>query len=119
MEQYDYVFVLDADVEFEEAVTLMDVAADLVAVQHPDYPRFSKGFCETPKDKQKLCSFPYERNSESAAYVPAEFDKLPVQDYANWYYLQSSFWGGKTKFVKPAIIAIAEAIQKDLDKDLR
>lgn len=61
----DYFFFLDADVRFNEPVALVDVGADLVAVEHPMYPRFHFGWC-VPGDRSTsgFCIYPYDRNEK-------------------------------------------------------
>ena len=43
MERVDFAYVLTDDVEFKRDVTLMEIAGELVAPSHPDYPRDEYG----------------------------------------------------------------------------
>ena len=41
----DYFYFMDGDVRFNEDVLLGDVSGDMVAVEHPMYPRHDTGWC--------------------------------------------------------------------------
>lgn len=124
----DYFFFLDGDVRFNEDVPLSDVAADLTAVEHPFYPRYVMGFC-TPDNKagRGFCGYPYDRNPKSQIQIPEGSGKyfVKIDDpkakpngyyyivRANSWYIQSAFWGGKSKFVVPMLEDLAARVNID------
>jgi len=115
----DYFYFMDGDVRFQEHVLLADVAGDLVAVEHPMYPRHDWGWCV--HGKQTMCEYPYERKPTSTAFIPDRYGKFK-KSYrngentfsANSYYLQSAFWGGKSTFLIPAL----KDLKKQVDTDV-
>jgi hypothetical protein len=117
MKEADYFFFLDADVRFMEPVQLVDIGADLMGVEHPMYPRYDFGWCK-PQDPNTrgFCQFPYERKPESTARIPeghGRYVKEKKYVVSNSYYLQSAFWGGKTKHVLKMFEELIPNIEED------
>jgi len=115
----DYFYFIDGDVRFQEDVLLADVSGDLVAVEHPMYPRNEWGWCVP--GKITMCEYPYERKPQSAAYIPGTHGKWKRTlrngeniVMANSYYLQSAFWGGKTKHILPALRELKRRVDVDI-----
>jgi len=103
------------------------MASDLTAVEHPFYPRYVMGFC-TPDNKagRGFCGYPYDRNPKSQIQIPEGSGKyfVKIEDpkaenghyyivRANSWYIQSAFWGGKTKFVIPMLEDLAARVTID------
>ena len=101
--------------------------ADLTAVEHPFYPRYVMGFC-TPDNAagRGFCGYPYDRNPKSQIQIPEGSGKYFVKIVdpkaekgyyyivkANSWYIQSAFWGGKTKFVVPMLEDLAARVTID------
>eukprot|EP00040_Diaphanoeca_grandis_P014763 m.74992 g.74992 ORF g.74992 m.74992 type:complete len:587 (-) comp24724_c0_seq2:165-1925(-) len=119
IEQADYFYFMDGDVRFQEHVLLGDVAGDLVAVEHPMYPRHDWGWCV--HGKVTMCEYPYERKPQSTAFIPEEYGKFKKTlrngentFQSNSYYLQSAFWGGKSKFILPALKELKGRVDTDI-----
>ena len=66
------------------------------------------GWCRAKE--QPLCGFPYDHNPDSHAYIPAGEGKYikrstggrgKTREYltSTFWYIQSAFWGGKSRFV--------------------
>eukprot|EP00037_Helgoeca_nana_P030268 m.372486 g.372486 ORF g.372486 m.372486 type:complete len:591 (+) comp28148_c0_seq3:361-2133(+) len=120
IEEADYFYFMDGDVRFQEHVLLGDVAGDMVAVEHPMYPRHDKGWCV--HGKLTMCEYPYERKKASTAYIPEEYGKFKRElrtgekvTIANSYYLQSAFWGGKSKFIIPCLKELQRRVNVDIE----
>lgn len=118
----DYFYFMDGDVRFKEHVLLADVAGDLVAVEHPMYPRHDWGWCV--HGKQTMCEYPYERKPSSTAFIPDRYGKFKKSFRngentftANSYYLQSAFWGGKSTFLIPALKDLKKQVDTDVSHD--
>eukprot|EP00040_Diaphanoeca_grandis_P032287 m.195372 g.195372 ORF g.195372 m.195372 type:complete len:517 (+) comp32566_c0_seq1:789-2339(+) len=125
--QADYFFFIDGDVQFKEDVLLADVAADLMAVEHPFYPRNIMGFCTPDKASGRgFCGYPYDRNPKSQIQVPEGsgryFVKIEdpthkIEPYyivkSNSWYIQSAFWGGKSKHVIPLLDDLKKRVNID------
>lgn len=129
---------MDGDVRFQEHVLLGDISGDMVAVEHPmyvgggcarldisdgsaasRYPRHDKGWCV--HGKITMCEYPYERKQLSTAYIPETFGKFKRElrtgeklTIANSYYLQSAFWGGKSKFIIPCLKELKRRVDIDI-----
>ena len=58
----DYFYFMDADVKFNEPVRLMDIAGDLVGVEHPMYPRDNYGWCYRQVGSSSLAWADLEQN---------------------------------------------------------
>ena len=125
IKEVDFFFFMDADTGFNEPTGIIDVGADLVAVEHPMYPRNDIGWCNKPTG-QAMCGYPYDRNPRSHAYIPHEIGKYikttvggrgKVRKYltSTFWYLQSAFWGGKTKF----IVQLLDELTMRVDADLK
>eukprot|EP00038_Savillea_parva_P023365 m.40558 g.40558 ORF g.40558 m.40558 type:complete len:607 (-) comp5998_c0_seq1:4148-5968(-) len=117
----DYFYFIDGDVRFHENVLLGDVSGDMVAVEHPMYPRHDNGWCV--HGKVSMCEYPYERKPQSTAYIPNEWGKFKRQlrggekiTIANSWYLQSAFWGGKSKFIIPCLKELSQLVDIDISK---
>eukprot|EP00040_Diaphanoeca_grandis_P037725 m.248889 g.248889 ORF g.248889 m.248889 type:complete len:636 (+) comp33866_c5_seq1:122-2029(+) len=119
----DYFYFMDGDVLFHENVSLMDVAGDLVGVEHPMYPRDHEGWCHRA-DGQPMCMFPYDRNPQSQAYIPPHVGKFlhttvggrgVVRTYmvSTWWYLQSAFWGGRSVYIYEMLVDLANRVNVD------
>ena len=68
-----------------------------------------------------MCEYPYERKPQSAAYIPGTHGKWKRTlrngeniVMANSYYLQSAFWGGKTKHILPALRELKRRVDVDI-----
>eukprot|EP00041_Stephanoeca_diplocostata_P006416 m.84305 g.84305 ORF g.84305 m.84305 type:complete len:601 (+) comp16351_c0_seq41:497-2299(+) len=117
----DYFYFMDGDVHFQEHVLLGDISGDMVAVEHPMYPRHDWGWCV--HGKVTMCEYPYERKSTSQACIPPEYGKFKrtlrtgEQTFqANSWYLQSAFWGGKSKFIIPCLRELKKRVDIDVAK---
>jgi hypothetical protein len=77
------------------------------------------------------CEYPYERNKQSSAFVPDDIGKFVYKGKNKWsngknqrfsvttgWYLQDSFWGGKSQHVMAAMVEIAADITKDRNSGL-
>eukprot|EP00729_Bicosta_minor_P005382 gene5382-13354_t len=128
----DLLFYIDHRSRFVKDVLLIDIAADIVAVQHPVYPRDSWGFCNQMSEGPGTntagvhCEYPYERNKQSSASIPDEVGKFVQKGKNKWsngknqrfcvttgWYLQGNFWGGRTKFLLPGLAEVAADIASD------
>lgn len=61
---------------------------------------------------------------KSSAYIPEEYGKFKKTlrtgqniFVANSYYLQSAFWGGKSKFIIPALKEMKKLVDIDIKND--
>ena len=86
----DLLFYIDHRSRFVKDVLLIDIAADIVAVQHPVYPRDSWGFCNQMSEGPGTntagvhCEYPYERNKQSSASIPDEVGKFVQKGKNKW-----------------------------------
>lgn len=119
----DYFYFMDADVKFNDRVTLADIAGDLVGVEHPMYPRDNEGWCYR-QDGQPMCAFPYDRNPSSMAFIPEQVGKFfhtttggkgVVRKYlvSTFWYFQSAFWGGKKAHILYMLNELARRVDVD------
>lgn len=126
IEAADFFYFMDGDVRFNEDVHLADIAGDLVGVEHPFYPRNILGFCkpDAPPRDRGFCGYPYDRNPKSQIGIPEEHGRsfLKVEDKkrgdywvvrSNAWYLQSAFWGGKSR----PILNLLTDLRKRVDID--
>jgi len=97
LEQFDYLFWLDADTLVTQPV-YDDIFAKYVAVEHPHYMRVNTDSSD----------YPYERNPESTAYV--SFAEEP------WWYVCGAFWGGEGDSVREMIVQLNANTDADLAK---
>lgn len=113
----DYFYFMDADVRFMEKVSLVDIAGDLVGVEHPMYPRWDFGWCKPGDPNTRgYCQFPYDRNPKSKACIPhgeGRYVKEGKYVVSTWYYFQSAFWGGKTRHVLKMFDELIPNIEED------
>jgi hypothetical protein len=72
--------------------------------------------------KLTMCEYPYERKKASTAYIPEEYGKFKRElrtgekvTIANSYYLQSAFWGGKSKFIIPCLKELQRRVNVDIE----
>lgn len=98
LKQYDYIFFFNAN-----AKIIMPIGKEILPEGHFNlmmsvYPKHYK------KDKK---TFPYDRNSESTAYIPMGEGSL--------YYVQGGLNGGKTD----AYIEMIKTCEKHIDLDLK
>ena len=128
LENVDYIFYVDSDSRFSDWVSMIDVGADLMGVQHPMFPRDEWAFCDPYRDGEGICRYPFERNAQSHAYIPKEIGKDIIKGTYKWsngrnqrymvttaHYFQSGFWGGRAKYVRAALEEMEEGMAADRD----
>ena len=93
LKNYDYTFFFNANMRFVASVGEELLEERLTAVLHP-------GYYDKPEWR-----YPYERNKQSKAYIPAHED--------NYYYYMGSLNGGKTE----DYLALAETCSQHIHED--
>ena len=93
LKNYDYTFFFNANMRFVAPVGEELLEERLTAVLHP-------GYYDKPEWR-----YPYERNKQSKAYIPAHED--------NYYYYMGSLNGGKTE----DYLALAETCSQHIHED--
>ncbi len=98
LEEYDYTFFFNANMRFVGPVGEELLEDRLTAVLHP-------GYYDKP-----VWRYPYERNKQSKAYIPANED--------NYHYYMGSLNGGKTEDYLSLIETCSKQIHDDLEKGI-
>lgn len=103
LKEYDYLFYIDADMEFVSRVGNEILGEDLTCARHPMYA-VSKSFIP-----------PYEPNKESTAYIPRPGSVVEVEGKKRFepLYAAGGFQGGRADSFIKAMKVIKEREDKD------
>ncbi|NDJ26967.1 hypothetical protein GW575_03205 [Campylobacter sp. MIT 19-121] len=86
LQEFDYIFFMNANVEFLKEVSFLPTKEQLIVVNHPGF------YNKNPQD------FTYDRNEKSLAYIPFEQDEekenLFYGKIKGKYYVFGAFNGG-------------------------
>lgn len=99
LEKYDYIFFVNGNALFEQELSesFINREKNIITISHPGF--FGK----------RIDDFPYERNSQSNAYIARGSGK---------HYVQGAFIGGKSRPFMDMIDCLDDLTNEDLSNDI-